>query len=83
MEMINSKRVLQVCCIAILVLLAFVRLGPAKWQPRSGLGWEIDHFAGYFIITVMCCLAWPRPLVVGGVLVIFARDAAASGSRPW
>jgi len=72
MEMINSKRVLQVCCIAILVLLAFVGLGPAKWQPRSGLGWEIDHFAGYFVITAMCCLAWPRPLVVGGVLVIFA-----------
>jgi hypothetical protein len=46
MEMINSKRVLQVCCIAILVLLAFVGLGPAKWQPRSGLGWGIDHFAG-------------------------------------
>ena len=72
MEMMNIKRVLQVCCIAILVLLAFVGLGPAKWQPRSGLGWEIDHFAGYFVITLMCCLAWPRPLIVGGALVFFA-----------
>jgi len=68
----NFKRVLQVCCITVLLVLAFVALGPAKWQPRSGLGWEIDHFAGYFVITVMCCIAWPRPLVLGGALVIFA-----------
>jgi VanZ family protein len=68
----NIKRVLQLCCITVLVVLAVVALGPAKWQPRSGLGWEIDHFAGYFVITLMCCLAWPRPLVIGGALVIFA-----------
>ena len=53
-------------------MLAFVGLGPATWQPRSGLGWEIDHFVGYGVITLMCCVAWPRPLVVGGALMIFA-----------
>jgi hypothetical protein len=66
------KQVLKGCCLAVLVLLVFVGLGPARWQPRSGLGWEIDHFVGYFVITLMCCLAWPRPLVVGGALTIFA-----------
>ena len=66
------KRVLKGCCLAVLVLLVFVGLGPARWQPRSGLGWEIDHFVGYFVITLMCCLAWPRPLVVGGILMVFA-----------
>jgi VanZ family protein len=55
-----------------LLVLAFVGLGPAAWQPRSGLSWEIDHFVGYCIITLMCCVAWPRPRVVGGALVIFA-----------
>jgi VanZ family protein len=66
------QRVLKVCCVAGLVVLAFVGLGPAAWQPRSGLGWEIDHFAGYCVITLMVCLAWPRPVVVGGALFVFA-----------
>jgi VanZ family protein len=65
------KGVSKACCLAVLVVLLF-GLGPARWQPRSGLGWEIDHFAGYFVITSMFCIAWPRPLVVGGALMIFA-----------
>jgi VanZ family protein len=66
------KLMLKVCCVAALVLLVFVALGPAKWQPRSGLGWEFDHFVGYFVFTSMFCLAWPRPLVVGGALMAVA-----------
>jgi VanZ family protein len=66
------NQLLKACCLTVLVVLVFVGLGPATWQPRSGLGWEIDHFAGYFVITLVCCLAWPRPLVVGGVLTVFA-----------
>jgi VanZ family protein len=66
------KRVLKGVCLAVLILLVFVGLGPARWQPRSGLGWEIDHFVGYFFITLMFCLAWPRPFVVGGILMVFA-----------
>jgi VanZ family protein len=63
---------LKVCCVAALVLLVFVGLGPATWQPRSGIGWEIDHFVGYFVLTLIFCLAWPRPVVVGGALMVFA-----------
>ena len=70
-EMTNKLR-LKVCCVAALVLIAFFGLGPSKWQPRSRLGWEFDHFVGYFVITLMFCLAWPRPFVVGGALVVFA-----------
>jgi hypothetical protein len=55
-----------------LVLLVFVALGPAKWQPRSGFGWEIDHFAGNFVITLLFWLAWTRPLIVGATLILFA-----------
>src|SRR6516165_11134953 len=65
------KRILKVCCVAALVLVVLIGLGPSKWQPRSGLGWEIGHFVGYFVITLMFCLAWPRPFVVGGALVVF------------
>ena len=66
------KLMLRICSVAGLVLLVLVGLGPATWAPRSGLGWEIDHFVGYFVFTLMCCLAWPRPLVVGGALMAFA-----------
>jgi len=69
---VNNKTILKIFFIATLAILAFVGLGPARWQPRSGLGWELDHFAGYFVITAMCCLAWPRPLLIGGILVAFA-----------
>ena len=69
---INLRRVLKVCCAAALVVLVFVALGPQRFVPRSGLGWEIDHFVGYFVITWMLCLAWPRPVVVGVALMAFA-----------
>ena len=66
------KLMLKICSVAALILVVFFGLGPAKWQPRSGLGWEIDHFAGYIVLTLMFCLAWPRPIVVGGALMAFA-----------
>ena len=46
LDEMTMRRVLQTCCVVGLVVLAFVGLGPATWQPRSGLGWEIDHFVG-------------------------------------
>jgi VanZ family protein len=71
-DLMALQRVLKGCCIAALVLLALVGLGPQNWQPRSGLGWEVDHFIGYFVLTLLFCLAWPRPLVVAGALIVFA-----------
>jgi hypothetical protein len=32
----------------LVLLLLFCALGPAKWQYRTGLGWQIDHVVGYF-----------------------------------
>jgi VanZ family protein len=57
---------------AIMVLLVILALGPESWTPRTALGWQIDHFVGYFAITLLVCLAWPRRLVVGGFLVAAA-----------
>src|SRR5260370_1982956 len=62
----------KVCSVAILALLVIGALGPASWTPRTALGWQIDHFLGYFAITLLVCLAWPRPVVVGGVLMATA-----------
>ena len=58
--------------VAIMVLLVIGALGPANWTPRTALGWRIDHFLGYFAITLFVCSAWPRPFVVGGVFMAAA-----------
>jgi VanZ family protein len=68
----KSKRILKICCAAALVVLIFAALGPGKWQPRTGLGWQIDHVVGYFAFTLLFCLAWPRPLVIGAALIALA-----------
>jgi VanZ family protein len=62
----------KVCSGAIMILLVIAALGPAKWAPRTELGWQFDHFIGYFGITLFVCLAWPRPLVIGGMVMAVA-----------
>jgi VanZ family protein len=52
--------------------LIFAALGPEKWIPRSGFGWRIDHFFGYFALTLMFCFAWRRPLLAGGSFLSLA-----------
>jgi VanZ family protein len=62
----------KLCSGAIIILLVIAALGPAKWAPRTELGWQFDPFIGYFGITLFFCFAWPRPFVVGGVIMAFA-----------
>jgi len=62
----------KACCVPIVVLLVVAALGPEKWAPRTHLGWQFDHFIGYFGITLFVCFAWPRPFVVGGVFAAVA-----------
>ncbi len=62
----------KACCVPIVVLLVIAALGPEKWAPRTHLGWQFDHFIGYFGITLFVCFAWPRPFVVGGVFAAIA-----------
>ena len=63
---------IKCCSVIAMLLLVIVALGPANWQPRTGLGWQVEHFVGYFGFTLMFCLAWPRPFVVGGALMAAA-----------
>jgi hypothetical protein len=62
----------KACCVPIMVLLVIAALGPEKWAPRTELGWQFDHFIGYFGITLFFCFAWPRPFLVGGVFMAVA-----------
>ncbi len=67
---INS--IAKFCSVAAVVLVVFVALGPANLAPRSELGWQFDHFAGYFALTLLVCFAWPRPFVVGVALMVLS-----------
>ncbi len=60
----------KICGVAAVATLAFIALCPADWVPRTNLGFELDHFLAFFVVTLMVCFAWPRPLLVGGALVI-------------
>src|SRR5262249_27394670 len=62
----------KVCSLVIIVLLVIAALGPAKWAPRTELGWRFDHLIGYFGITLYFCFAWPRPFVVGAIIMAIA-----------
>lgn len=62
----------KACCVPMMVLLAIAALGPEKWAPRTHLGWQFDHFIGYFGITLFFCFAWPRPFLVGGAFMAVA-----------
>ena len=52
--------------------LALASLLPTKWIPRTGLGWEDEHFIVYFATTIVLSLASRRPYVVGVALMMFA-----------
>jgi len=62
----------KACCVPIVILLVIAALGPAKWAPRTQLGWQFDHFIGYFGITLFVCVGWPRPFVVGAAFAAVA-----------
>ena len=45
---------------------------PTKWVPRTGLGWEVEHFLIYFATTFALCVALRRPIMVAGSLLLFS-----------
>ena len=52
--------------------LAMGALLPTKWVPRTGLGWEVEHFLIYFATTFALCIALRRPVLVAGSLLLFS-----------
>ena len=56
----------------LIVAIAVASVVPVDWQLRTGLHWLTEHFLIYFAATTIICLAWPRPFVVAGVLMVLA-----------
>ncbi len=71
-DTMSIKTLLKLCSAAALFLLILAALGPEKWALRSGLGWRIDHFCGYFALTLTLCCVWRRPFLAGGALMAVA-----------
>ena len=55
-----------------IALLVIASLSGAATQYRTVLGWQLEHLLGYFLVTLIVCLAWPRPLLVAAALVVVA-----------
>jgi hypothetical protein len=67
----------------MLAVIAIATLIPADWQIRLGLHWLIEHFLAYVAVTVLFCLAWPKPMAVAAVLLPVAIVLeAAQGLTP-
>jgi hypothetical protein len=69
---VKARLATRIFSAALLAAVVITALGPAKWQPRTMLGWELDHFIGYLGITFLVCLAWPRPWLVSATMITFA-----------
>jgi VanZ family protein len=71
-DRMSIKTLLKLGSVAAFFLLIFAALGPEKWIPRSSFGWRVDHFCGYFALTLTFCFIWRRPLLAGGALMAAA-----------
>jgi peptidoglycan/LPS O-acetylase OafA/YrhL len=56
----------------LIAAIAVATLIPEQWQLRTGLHWLTEHFLIYFAATAIICLAWLRPFVVAGALMVLA-----------
>jgi VanZ family protein len=65
-----TSKWMRVCCAAVIALLVLGSLSSTFAQPRTVLGWELEHALGYFVATSIVCLAWPRPLKVAGAMIV-------------
>lgn len=79
----NHKNSVMAFSFALSVFIIFAALGPAKMIPRTGLGWQVDHFTGYFVLTVASCCVWKRVFVVGaGITGLAALLEICQGLTP-
>jgi VanZ family protein len=61
--------ILGATAVAAIVMAALL---PTKWVPRTGLGWEFEHFSFYLVTTFALCIALKRPVLIAGSLLLFS-----------
>lgn len=73
--MIPSSTSKLACVIgtAALAVITVITLGPAQWVVlRTGIHWLLDHFLGYFCLTLLICSVYRRPFLVTIALMVLA-----------
>ena len=60
----DARRLLQIIGVTAIASLVLATLLPTKFIPRTGLGWENEHFLMYFAATTILSIASRRPLLV-------------------
>jgi VanZ family protein len=79
----SKTRLIGLLGAAAFAALAMAALLPTKWVPRTGLGWQVEHFSIYFAMTLVVCIALRRPYVVAiSVIVSSAILEALQGLTP-
>jgi VanZ family protein len=66
------RKWLVILIVVLGAAIVYAALGPAGMQVRLGLHWLAEHFLGFFALTALACLAWPKPMAVAAVLLPFA-----------
>jgi VanZ family protein len=79
----SKTRLIGLLGAAAFAALAMAALLPTKWVPRTGLGWQVEHFSIYFATTLVLCIAFRRPYVIAiSVIVSSAILEALQGLTP-
>jgi len=66
-----------------LTALALASLLPTGLVPRTGLGWQTEHFLAYLFTATVLCIAWPRPPIVAiSLIVVSALLESLQGLTP-
>src|SRR5262245_63878357 len=68
----SRSRLFGILSAAAVAGLILATLLPTNWVPRTGLGWENEHFIVYFATTFLLSLASRKPYVVAIGLTTFA-----------
>src|SRR5262245_24384105 len=56
-----------------LAAITVITLAPEQWVVvRTGVSWLLDHFVGYFCLTILVCSLYRRPFVVAVALTLLA-----------
>jgi VanZ family protein len=68
----SRARLFGVLGATVVAAIVLATLLPTKWVPRTGLGWENEHFIVYFAATIILSLASRKPYVIAIALTLFA-----------
>jgi len=74
----SRARLFGIVGAAAVAAITLATLLPTNWVPRTGLGWESEHFIVYFAATIILSLASRKPYVIAIALTLFAGVLEAS-----